>query len=86
VVSTNALARAMVMQMVWRGLVAAVGFVLLAAVVAGCANTPVPGLLTPKSCPGDPCGAMACPRGFICALDAQCGAHCQPQPLPTRPF
>ena len=85
-VSTNALARVMVVQMLWRSLVAAVGFVLLAAAVSGCGNTPLPAALAPKSCPGDPCGVMACPSGFICSVDAQCGAHCEPQPLPHRLF
>ena len=85
-VSTNALARALVVQMIWRGLVAAVVFTLLVAAASGCANTPLPSALAPKSCPGDPCGVMACPSGFVCSLDAQCGAHCQPQPLPNRPF
>jgi len=87
VVSTNALARVMVVQMVWRGLVAAVVFTLLVAAASGCGNTPLPSALTPKACPGNPCGAMACPSGFVCSLDAQCGAHCQPEPLPSsRPF
>jgi len=87
VASTNALARAMVVQMFWRGLVAAIGFVLLAAVVSGCANTPVPGLLTPaKQCPGNPCSAVACPSGFVCYVDGYCGGHCQPEPGPNRPF
>jgi hypothetical protein len=86
VVSTNALARVMVVQMVWRGLEAAVVFALLAAAASGCANTTIPALLTPRSCPGDPCGVMACPSGFVCQLDAQCGAHCQAQPLGNRPF
>jgi hypothetical protein len=86
VVSTNALAGVMVVQMFWRGLVAAVVFTLLVAVASGCANTPVPSALMPKSCPGNPCGVMACPSGFTCSLDAQCGAHCQPEPLGNRPF
>ena len=74
-VSTNALARAMVVQMFWRGLVAAIGFVLLAAVVSGCANTPVPGLLTPaKQCPGNPCSAVACPRSHTGRSPARCSS------------
>lgn len=86
-VTTNALARVMVVQMFWRSLVAAVGFVLLAAAVSGCGNAPLPAALAPaKSCPGDPCGAVACPSGFVCYVDSYCGGHCQAQPMPNRPF
>lgn len=83
VASTSAIARA---QALGRGFAAAVLFMSLAAMAAGCANAPIPSVLIPKSCPGDPCGVMNCPSGFVCSLDAQCGAHCQAQPLGNRPF
>jgi hypothetical protein len=87
VVSTNALARVMVVQMVWRGLVAAVVFTLLVAAASGCGNTPLPSLLAPaKSCPGDPCATVACPSGFTCWVDSYCAGHCQAQPVGNRPF
>ena len=86
-VSTNALARVMVVQMVWRGLVAAVVFTLLVAVASGCGSSPLPGVLTPaKPCPGDPCSTVTCPSGFVCYVDGYCGGHCQPQPVGNRPF
>ena len=65
---------------------AALVFISLAATVAGCAKNPFPSSLTPKSCPGDPCGMMACPSGFVCSVDSQCGARCQAQPVGNRPF
>jgi len=61
-----------------------VAFISLATAVAGCPKNPFPAALTPRSCPGDPCGTMACPSGFTCQLDGQCGPHCQAQPLNSR--
>jgi hypothetical protein len=62
----------------------ALALMSLAATAAGCAKNPFPSSLTPKSCPGDPCGLMNCPNGFVCSVDAQCGAHCEAQPLGNR--
>ena len=65
----------------WRRLALAVAFISLATVVAGCPKNPLPTSLTPKPCPGDPCGMMACPSGFVCELNSQCAARCQAQPI-----
>jgi hypothetical protein len=86
VVSMNAVVRVVAAQMLWKCVGGAVVLVLLAAIAAGCGSVPVPSALTPRSCPGDPCGAMNCPSGFVCSVDGQCGAHCEAQPLGNRPF
>jgi hypothetical protein len=78
VTSTNSPARA---RASWGRVAVAVTFIALATAMAGCMKNALPTSLTPKPCPGDPCGMMACPSGFVCQLDSQCAARCQVQPI-----
>ena len=70
----------------WHGVAVAVAAISLALSAAGCPKNPFPAALTPQSCPGNPCGVMACPNGFVCSVDGQCGAHCQAMPVGNRAF
>jgi hypothetical protein len=86
VASMNSIVRVVFAHMLWRCFGVAVVLVVLAVVASGCGNIPFPSALTPQSCPGNPCGPMACPSGFVCSVNAQCAPHCDPQPLGNRPF
>lgn len=64
-----------------RRLALIVAFISVATTAVGCMKNAFPTTLSPKPCPGDPCGMMACPNGFVCQLDSQCTARCQVQPM-----